>query len=573
MRKVEHETDLCVVGGGMAGLLCAVAAARHGIRVILMHDRPVPGGNASSEIRVPIGGAYGRGNRETGILEEICMDNFAVNNGAHMNWSVWDTVLYEKIISEKNLTALFNCSCLDARVENGRVVSVTGWQLTTETYHTVKASYFADCSGDGILAPLTGAGFMLGREARSEFGETFGPDEPDLHTMGMSITFQARETDGPKPFVRPAWAYEYPTEADLPDVAHTLEHHLWWIELGGMNDIIHDTEELKAELLRIAYGVWDHFKNHGAYGYENWELEWMEFLPGKRESRRYKGAYILTQNDVEAGGKFDDTVAYAGWSMDDHFPEGFYYRGGHPTVHHKAPSPWGIPLRSLYSRDLPNLLFAGRDISATHAAFSSARVIATCAMMGQAVGTAVAQAVRDGCPVSGLNIPELQQTLLDDDCFLPGVERAVSPLARRAKVSSEVVRNGRDRGEENLWIGKPGDCIEYTFDQPERVASLRIVFDSDLDRHFSDRYHRSFQNMPHYYPLGEDRFNLPETLVREFAVETVDRGGRVTRSVYENHRRLVRVPIGKTVTAVRLIPLKDNGCGSFRVFSAEPCEE
>ncbi len=574
MKTMNHETDLCVVGGGMAGVLCAIAAARKGIRVILMHDRPVFGGNASGEIRVPIGGAYGRDNRETGILEELCLENFYRNPTS--NWSAWDGILFEKVYSETNITPLMNCSCLSAETTEGRIRSVTGWQLTTETYHTVSAKYFADCSGDGILAPLTGAEFRMGREARSEFDEEFGPDVADRCTMGMSCTFQIKQTDSPKPFIPPKWAYVYPNDEDLPDCRHncngqySLTQHLWWIELGGDADCIHDTESLKFELLKIAYGVWDHFKNQGDHGYENWEMDWIEFLPGKRESRRFVGDHIITERDVTAGGKFEDVVAYAGWSMDDHFPQGFYYRGGHPTIHHPAPSPWGIPLRSLHSKDFENLFFAGRNISATHAAFSSCRVIATCAMMGQALGTAIAQIVNEGTSYEQLDIGKLQQTLLYDDCYLPYVERANDPIKNLATVNHEIVWNGKDRGEENLWRGEAGDFIEYRFHSPQFVKELRLVFDSDLNRHFVEWLNRSFQQMPHIYPLGEDRFRLPETLIKEFEIEICDADGNVSIEAYENHLRFCTVAINQTVSRIRWIPKSTWGSEQFRMFCVEP---
>ena len=568
MKTVIHETDLCVVGGGMAGVLCAIAAARKGIRVVLMHDRPVFGGNASGEIRVPIGGAYGKNNRETGILEEICLENFYRNPSS--NYSVWDGILFEKVYAETNITPLMNCSCLCADTEGNSIVSVTGWQLTTETYHTVRATYFADCSGDGILAPLTGAEFRMGREGAEEYGESYAPEVADDCTMGMSCTFQIRETDSPKPFIPPKWAYTYTSDADFPKVRHTMEHHLWWIELGGKDDCIHDTETLKFELLKIAYGVWDHFKNQGDHGYENWELDWIEFLPGKRESRRYVGDYVITQRDVENGGKFDDVVAYAGWSMDDHFPEGFYYRDGHPTVHHPAPSPWGIPLRSLHSKDFQNLFFAGRNISATHLAFSSCRVIATCAMMGQAVGTAVAQIILDGTGYENIDVKKLQQTLLYDDCFLPYVERDNQSILQLATVNHEIVRNGKERCDENLWIGTDGDYIEYKFHAPQYVKALRLVFDSDLNRHFVGWLNRSFQQMPHIYPLGENRFVLPDTLIKEYNLEICDGNGNISVQTYENHLRFTTVEINDTVRSIRFIPKSTWGCKEFRMFCVEP---
>ena len=173
MRHVVHRADLCVVGGGLAGMCAAIAAARHGVRVALMHDRPVLGGNASSEIRMWICGARGENNRETGIIEEIALENLYRN--PLRNYSMWDTVLYDKVRHEDNVALILNCSCTDLQMDGNRIRSVKGWQLTTQTWHTVEADLFADCSGDSILAPLSGAQFRMGREARREFGEDIEP--------------------------------------------------------------------------------------------------------------------------------------------------------------------------------------------------------------------------------------------------------------------------------------------------------------------------------------------------------------------------------------------------------------
>ncbi len=211
--------------------------------------------------------------------------------------------------------------------------------------------------------------------------------------------------------------------------------------------------------MRTTYGVWDYIKNHAPERAlaENWAVEWIGSLPGKRENRRYVGDHILTQNDVRAGGAFDDIVAYGGWSMDDHHPAGVLYPGK-PTIFHPAPSPYGIPYRCLYSRNIANLLFAGRNISVTHAALSSTRVMATCAVLGQAAGTAAALCIRHGCEPRSLSggprLGELQQTLMDDDCWLPGRRREVSCLARSAALSSDgrdapLLWDGLDRDREN----------------------------------------------------------------------------------------------------------------------------
>ena len=366
MRERTHQADLCVVGGGLAGMCTAISAARHGVRVLLMQDRPVLGGNASSEMRMWICGAHGENNRETGILEEIELENRYRN--PNTSFSIWDSILYEKVKYQENITLLLNCTCNDVTMDENRIRSVRGWQMTTQTWHTVEAGLFADCSGDSILAPLTGAEYRMGREAAGEFQEDIEPEQADRKTMGMSCLIQARETNRHQEYIPPAWAYSYPTDEALPCRSHDVKtSNFWWIELGGDRDCIDDTEEMRDELLKIAFGVWDHVKNHGDHGAENWALDWVGFLPGKRESRRYVGDHILTQNDVRAEGRFPDLVAYGGWTMDDHNPAGFRYPG-YPTIYHPAPSPFGIPYRCLFSRNTANLFFAGRNISVTHAA-------------------------------------------------------------------------------------------------------------------------------------------------------------------------------------------------------------
>ena len=378
---IRHEADLCIVGAGAAGMFAAVAAARHGAKVVLMNDRPVVGGNASGEIRMWIRGAHGRNNHESGIVEELALMNLRRN--PTLNFSIWDSVTYELIKNEPNIDLILNCSCLACEMDGNRVKSVTGWQTTTQKFHTVTAKIFADCSGDSVLAPITGAEFRMGREARDEFGEDIAPVVSDNHTMGMSCLLQVRETDREIPFRAPDWAVKFTDETighrvNINNPRQFVNDNFWWIELGGMDDAIGDTEKLRDRLLPITFGVWDYYKNSGRFDSKNWELEWVGFLPGKRESRRYVGAHILTQNEVRDGGRFDDLIAYGGWSMDDHHPAGFDTTEA-PTIFHPAPSPFGIPYRCLYSKNIENLMFSGRNISCTHTAMSSCRVMATCA--------------------------------------------------------------------------------------------------------------------------------------------------------------------------------------------------
>jgi len=349
--------------------------------------------------------------------------------------------------------------------------------------------------------------------------------------------------------------------------------NFWWMEVGGDADSIHDTETLRDELLRIAFGVWDYMKNYAPdrEAMTNWGLEWQGFLPGKRESRRYLGDHILTQNDVEAEGRFDDLVAYGGWSMDDHFPAGF----NHPeagTIFHPAPSPYGIPLGSLYSRNIANLFCAGRCHSATHAAMSSTRVMGTTSLMGQAVGTAAAIAAGDGLTpreVREQRIADVQQTLMDDDCWLPWHARRIPELSLQAKLTSESgdaeqLRTGIDRpigDASNSWCGQPGSSVTYEFDSETHVREARIVFDSDLNR--------DARNMPWRHSLDEPRWAVPSTMTRAFRIEALGHDGawQTVAAESNNYQRLVRVPLDVQTTAIRLVPETTWGAEQCRIFA------
>src|SRR5512133_1746709 len=195
---VKHEVDVCVVGGGVAGMIAAISAARHGAKVALVHDRPVLGGNASSEVRMWICGAHGQHNKEAGLLEEIQLEN-CYRNPTQI-YSIWDSVLYEKAAFCPGLTLLLNCTCNGGKMAGNRLESITAWQLTSQTWHTVKAKLFIDCSGDSVLAPITGALFRTGRESREEFGEDIEPAKADAKTMGNTLLIQMRQTDEPQPF-------------------------------------------------------------------------------------------------------------------------------------------------------------------------------------------------------------------------------------------------------------------------------------------------------------------------------------------------------------------------------------
>lgn len=577
LNKKFRKADICIIGGGLAGTFAAIAAARHGAKVVLMQDRPMLGGNSSSEIRMWVSGAGSRVRnlQETGIMEEVLLEN--MHRNPTRNFSIWDSILYEKVKNEKNIELLLNCACCFAECDGNVIKEITGFQLTTYTWQKVEATTFIDCSGDSILAELVDAEYMVGREAKEKFGEKWGLEKEDKKTMGMSLMIQAHQTDHKCDFIAPDWAYKFTTDEEMKFKPHAcldrIETNFYWIELGGEVDSIHDTEEVRDELIKIAYGVWDHMKNHGDHGADNWELDFIGFLPGKRESRRYVGDYILTQQDVEAGKHFDDEVAYGGWQIDNHLPGGFAMSGqdGAHLQKKRLTEPYGIPLRSLYSKNIANLMFAGRNISASHIAFASVRVMGTCGIMGQAVGTAAALMAKYGLSARQLcaeKIAELQEILMEDDCFLPGLKRKISPLCNSQTLSADwgdasLLLNGIERkiwGNDNGYWGMCNRAITYTFDKKTHLSEFRLIVDSDLDREYTEGNPAVlnisatlFRRLDYNYTS----FGFPKCMLKSFKIEALNDNGE-WQTLYEtdsNYQRMIRKPIDVETTAIRLIPI------------------
>ena len=592
--KLNHKTlhaDFCVVGGGLSGCFAALSAARHGAKVILMQDRPVLGGNASSEIRMWVRGAKGKFDRESGLISELEERN--IRNNPTLVSSLFDATLYDMVQENPNITLLMNCSCADAAVEHGKILSVTGWQLTTYTWITVNAKLFADCSGDSILAPLVSARYRHGRESALETRESLAPKEGDKMTMGMSVLLAARETDHPVPFTPPSFANVYPDDECFSNGTAAHEHaelrsqkiatsgcNLWWIELGGDMHSIYDADKVRAELLSAVFGVWDHIKNRGDHGMENWDLEFVGFLPGKRESRRYVGDYVMNEHDVVRGGNFPDEVAFGGWPLDDHNPHGMRKVGEetHPSVTIPVPV-YGIPYRALYSVNVENLMFAGRNISVTHAALSSTRVMATCSLIGQAVGTAAALALSKKCTpryVAQKYVPLLQKELQDDGMFLPHIKNTYNKALLSAETNltgaeKATLFNGverpREKDGENGIVKAPGDVLEFSFETPVKIREVRFRFDPDFGRmSISDnKKMRVFAMKLH---TGKDfvPVRVANTIVRDF---TVVADGKEVARVEGNYLSNLRVPVHTTAKNLEIHLLATGGAEKITLYGLD----
>ena len=448
LRSVRLDSDLAIVGGGLAGTCCAITAAREGLRVVLVQDRPVLGGNASSEVRLWALGATAhmannnRWSREGGVIDELLVENIYRNPEG--NPHLFDTVLLDKTVSEPNITLLLNTAVFDvATEESGEVASVSAFCSQNSTRYEIHAPLFCDASGDGIVGFMAGAAFRMGAESRVEFGEGLAPAAASPELLGHTIYFYSKDTGRPVRYTPPSYALR--DIKRIPRFGHINAASqgclLWWLEFGGIYDTVHATEEIKWELWKVVYGVWDYVKNSGRFPEaENLTLEWVGTIPGKRESRRFEGDYMLTQQDIIEQRRHDDAVSFGGWAIDLHPPDGVYSERPSCVQWHSR-GVYQIPYRCLYSRNVRNLLLAGRDISASHVAFGSTRVMATCAHSAQAAGMAAALChERRLLPRDLLAAPllhELQTRLLASGQHIPHVtNRAERDLAGTARVEA-----------------------------------------------------------------------------------------------------------------------------------------
>ncbi|MDY3846220.1 MAG: FAD-dependent oxidoreductase [Eubacteriales bacterium] len=434
MKNINHvEYDFVVCGGGIAGMCAALAAARHGLKVLLVNDRNVLGGNASSEIGVAMSGScHGTHNpaiyaKDTGIANEINNTVFKMKEGGGLGkFAALDAAFFDLIYREKNITLMLNTLAYDAKVEDGRIKYVYLRHTISEEEYEVEAPFFADCTGNGAVGAAAGCEWKMGREGKDEFGEYWAPEAADKHTMGNSFYFEVENMGHEVTYKKPDFAYsiygmDFVKEINDPKKfrGFSVWGPHWAYEYGGQKNIIKDADDVDLELRKLLYGIWDYVKNSGKYpNAKNASLKRMFARSGSRESRRFVGDYMLNENDIENKVDFPDSVAIGGWPMDIHAPLGIY--DTLPASNFvPVTGTYNIPFRSLYSKNISNIFFAGRNISATHIALGSTRVMLTCGSLGQAVGTAAYVAKLRGAKTTReiyeKHIGEVQSVLLDDD--------------------------------------------------------------------------------------------------------------------------------------------------------------
>lgn len=607
-KKVKNaEYDVVVIGGGMSGICAALAAARHGARTALVHDRHVLGGNASSEIRMHICGASENLAKpdleESGILHEIMLDNKSRND--YYNFSIWDMVLFSTVKRQKNLTVYLSTAMESCEMGEGSTIrSIDAYQLTTETHWKISGKVFIDCTGNATLGYYAEAEFRTGSEGRDEFGEPDAPGQPNKERMGNTLLFKAVDRGHPVAFKKPDFARTF-TEEELRYRTHSAVHGAqikgevdkayvrmtsfstssvdygyWWIELPGeTDDIIDEYEQIRDELVSCIYGIWDHLKNGGDHGAENYDLEWVGMLPGSREGRRLIGDYILNENDILSNRQFEDAVAYGGWPMDIHTAKGLYDFDELPSRVISFDGAYTIPYRSYYSKNISNLMMAGRDISASKMAMGSTRVMGTCAVGGQAVGTAAALCIKYDCDPRGAqeHMRELQQMLLKDDAYIPGIwNEDPKDLARRAKVTATSAREGcppenvingisRDEdGHRNLWIsGKgrtEGEMLTLHLADRQPVSEVHLTFDSNFHYPIKITLSRKRQ--------AQQRIGVPPELIRDYTV-TLWQGDKkaAKQTVTENVQRKNIVTFPTTeCDRVTVMVHKTNGSNEAHIY-------
>jgi len=563
----------------MAGLCAALSSARHGAKTALIHARPMLGGNASSEIRIHISGADQSLRQsqyaESGLVYELMLANKAVND--NFSYSIWDMTLFDAAQKEKNLEVFYNTVMYDCEMDGSKIKSIMCVQETTEMRIKFSAPLFVDSTGNGTLGYYAGAEYRQGSESKYETGEPHAPEKSNNERMGNTVLMKAVNTGHPVKYTAPSFAKKL-TEHQLryrmhaanqkidssmaPDPEEWLrlsgtsckgvDYGYWWLELmGDGEDIITDFETIRDDLLAYAYGLWDHIKNDGDHGAENYALEWVGILPGMRESRRLMGDYILSESDILEHKIFDDAVVYGGWCIDLHAPHGLLDFDVLPSDCQHFNGVYTVPYRSYYSKNIDNLFMAGRDISTTKLGLASTRILGCCAIGGQAVGTAAALCTKYGIKTPrelAPHIRELQQIILKDDGFLPGFkneDEADFALKASFEASSFVpggepvkVIDGISRrldGDEHGWvsngISENGEVLKMVLPKAETLSQLRITFDSNFSYPIRVTMAKNRQ--------VQQRIGVPMELVKDYDVVLLKDGKEVAlKEIRGNVQRL-----------------------------------
>lgn len=403
-RDVQRvSADFVVCGGGIAGTCAAISAARLGLKVVLVQDRPMLGGANSSEVRVHLGGYMNLGPypRLGDVVAEI---GPARGGNAQPAERYEDQRKLDAVAAEKNIRLFLNTRIVAAKKDGDRIVSVTGRDVVTGALTCFEAPLFADCTGDANVGFLAGADFRMGRESKSETGEDMAPEKADKMTMGASVQWYTKDAGRTVAFPAEPWMIAF----NERNCEHGLRGDWDW-ETGMMRDQIGEFERIRDYGMLVVYSNWSFLKNKSAKRekYANREFAWVAYVAGKRESRRLMGDHILTQQDIFDFVKYPDGTCCTTWAIDLHYPmpRNTKHYDGEPfrsICTHNRHYAYPIPYRCLYSRNVSNLFMAGRNISVTHVALGTTRVMRTTGMMGEVVGMAARVCKDHGCMPRGV---------------------------------------------------------------------------------------------------------------------------------------------------------------------------
>ena len=576
--------DVVVVGGGAGGVPAAIAAARGGAKVAIVQDRPVYGGNISSELGVLLNGSsYHKGYREGGIIEEAALDKAKEAKGGELSFS---RVFARMIAAEKNITESLNERVYAVEQNaDGAITAVLSRNVLTGERKRIRGRLFVDATGDGWVGYFAGAKFMFGREGVKDYNETCAPEVPDLTTMSGCLLGG---------YGKPKWekldreeGYETPVWAKiLPDGFSRNAKDLnfkWWLEHPGDIDDCKDPEFARDTLLKIFFDYWGWMKNKCPNEEvrklaARHRLVSLPYMNGRREGMRLKGDHVYTEHDALNATLFEDRIGHTGWPLDTHNPLGVMDAkgGGFWIRHPRLPQPASIPYRILYSENIPNMFMAGRNVSCTHVALGTLRVAATCAVMGQAVGTAAAGCIRTGLTpreYGRKHIKELQRQLVKDDQYIIGMkdeDPANAAVKGKASATSSLdgspasnVLDGYSRtlpkGESRAWISGPDaklpQSVDVAFASPEHIGEVRIVFDSDF-----------------YISPKWIKHVVPAALAKEYSLSVLGENGKweTIADVKDNAKRMaVHTFPARAIKAVKVTVSGTWGNPSARVFEVK----
>ncbi|MFO7976676.1 MAG: FAD-dependent oxidoreductase [Candidatus Hydrogenedentota bacterium] len=490
--------DFVVVGGGIAGTCAAISAARLGLDVALVQDRPVLGGNNSSEVRVHLQG-------KTNLSPYPALGNLVreLDSGMQGNAQPPENYNDAKKLrvagAEKDLSLFLNMHAYKTEMDRDRIVAVIAKNTRTGQDLRFPARWFADCTGDGTIGFLAGADYRMGRESRAETGEELAPEKPDDMTMGASVQWYSVETEKPSPFPECPWAEPFTEET-----AQKVMMGEWDWETGMNRNQVTEIEYIRDHALRIIYGNWAFLKNHSAdkADYANRKLGWVAYVAGKRESRRLMGDVVLQQQDIDYRREFVDASVTTTWTIDLHYPEPknseqFPGREFRSIAKHKKIVPYPIPYRCFYSRNIENLFMAGRNISVTHVALGTIRVMRTGGMMGEVVGMAASLCKKHDTIPRGVyahHIEELR-ALMQKGIGKPPRKATLQPPAWRDTAGPNLARTAA------IEVSSVLDPVQYP---PENINDGVIELDNANTRWCSAR-----EGIPHTVDF---RWDTPQTI-------------------------------------------------------------